>query len=112
MLRPAAEKIELEGWPRSKSANNLRLRNEEQRRMSKLMKDARDIRLLGIGLVAGMVLGYFIASEQSVLPLTTPVPMTLAQTPPPTAPAAAPPEMGPVEWFESPFAPRTITLKH
>src|SRR5688572_17658915 len=78
--------------------------------MSKLMKKARDIRLIGIGLVAGMVLGYFIAVEQP--PPLTPggVTMPLALIAPrPTS--VTPATEVPIEWFESPLAVRTVTRK-
>ena len=65
------------------------------------MKKPHDIRLLGIGLVVGMVLGYFISSET---PSTTtgPAPMTLAQAAPasPNGQATTPRQV--VEWFDGP----------
>jgi hypothetical protein len=50
--------------------------------MSELMKDVRDIRLIGIGVLLGMVLFYFLTLEQSAPRGTRIVTMNLAQSAP------------------------------
>jgi hypothetical protein len=72
------------------------------------MKKARDIRLMVIGLVTGMVLGYFIAVEQPPPPTAGTVTMAAWLTPRVTN-VAAPTEV-PVDWFESPLGIRRVRL--
>jgi len=58
-----------------------------------LMTKARDIGLMGLGLVAGMVLGYFIAAEPSLPQMAGGVTMPLAGTAPPATTVIALPEI-------------------